>query len=92
MVRLAIHRQGWGPESLSAEDAMNMSKGYISRVLNGEKPLTIPFLLCLPADVQEAVVAAWAQRKGLIVLKAISENVTLHGVVASALAKVFGRQ
>jgi hypothetical protein len=57
VLRACVHEKGWTLDALEA--AMNgraggrgFDKSFISRVLNGERPLTLSFLLALPDDVE----------------------------------------
>lgn len=91
LVNKAVEKTGWSPTSL--ESAMDKDKAYVSRVLNGEKPLSLGFIQSLPADVEATYAALYAEAHGYIVVEPVSREVAignlvsgLMGVLAEAIA------
>jgi hypothetical protein len=66
-VRRAVSEEGWGPVSLSAH--LGHDKSYVSRVLNGESPLNVSFILKLPKPVLRRIAKAWAEYYGYVVIE-----------------------
>jgi hypothetical protein len=69
LLRTCVHERAGRYDALEAE--MNRArrrpgfdKSYICRVLNGERPLTLPFLLALPDDVEALFEAKRAESLG----------------------------
>lgn len=57
---------GWTLDALSAH--MRKDKAHISRVFNGEKSLTLEFLIALPEELQARFAALYAEAFGLVVV------------------------
>jgi hypothetical protein len=70
LLRTAVHDTGWTLEALEA--AMKIDKSLISRVLNGERPLTLKFLVALPDDVEARYEQLRAEAFGLIVVQPVT--------------------
>jgi transcriptional regulator with XRE-family HTH domain len=62
----ALDVTGWNQEALAAH--MGKDKAHISRVLSGEKPMSLAFLGALPDDVEAVVVGYYAESFGLVVV------------------------
>lgn len=65
-INRAMAQTGWTKESLAA--AMGKDQSYVTRVLNGDKPLNLAFLRELPDDLEAVVSALYAESFGLIVV------------------------
>lgn len=89
-VRKAVYDTGWGPDSLSAPEAMDRDKGNISRVLNGERPLSIDFILALPKDVQAEFSALYAKHHGWLVVRPVSPDQAVQNLVSGLLGVLAG--
>lgn len=57
---------GWTLDALSAH--MRKDKAHISRVFNGEKPLTLAFLIALPDDVEAEFHSRSSEEFGRVVV------------------------
>jgi hypothetical protein len=82
-VVLAVRDTGWGVESLASH--MERDKSYISRVLNGEKPLGLVFLLALPKDVQAKVAESYARHWNFLVVRPVSPELAVQHLVSGLL-------
>ncbi len=87
LLRTCVHDKGWTLEALAAE--MSIDKSLISRVLNGERPLTLTFLLALPDEVEALFEARRAETFGLIVVEPASGDQAVRNLV-SGLFGVLG--
>lgn len=58
---------GWTFAALEAH--MGKDKSYIHAVLNGDKPLSLAFMLALPDDLEAFMAACYAESFGRIVVK-----------------------
>lgn len=70
LLRKAIHDRRWTLDALAA--AMKKDKSLISRVLNGERPLTLDFQCALPDDVEALWHQSCAEGFGLIVVEPLN--------------------
>jgi hypothetical protein len=70
LVNEACLKADIGPEKLAID--MEMTKGYISNVLRGEKNLTVPFLYLLPGHVKEHLATLYLESRGYVVAKPVS--------------------
>jgi hypothetical protein len=68
LLRRAVAECGWTLDALQAE--MRKNKAYIHRVLHGDKPLTLTFLIALPDEVEARYAHLRAEHFGLIVVSA----------------------
>jgi hypothetical protein len=75
-------------ESLSA--AMGRDKAYISRVLHGEKPMTLLFITELPDDLEALYEQRRAEHFGRIVVEPLSGVDAQRAFVAGALGLMSG--
>lgn len=88
-VRQACRDTGWIPEKLAI--AMERNKSYISRVLNGEKPLGLPFILSLPDDAQAAFVTLYANHLGLLVAPPVSPDMAVQNLFTGLMGLLASR-
>ena len=72
LLRKAVHDCRWTLDALAAH--MHIDKGYISRVMNGEKPLTLVFEVGLPDDVEARYKQYRAESLGLIVVEQMDDD------------------
>lgn len=89
IVVVACNRAGIGPEKLALE--MECHKSYPSRVLRGEKPLTLPFLLRLPEGVKDAFAQLYAESRGFVVVRQVPFEVAM-GNLLSGLFSVLAQR
>ncbi len=87
MLRTAVQETGWTLDALEAE--MKLDKSLISRVLNGERPMTLKFLTTLPDDVEARFEQKRAESFGLIVVAPVSGDDAVRHLV-SGIFGVFG--
>lgn len=66
LLRQAVADTGWTLDALAAD--MHIDKAHISRVLNGEKRLTLEFVVALPDDVEALFEKRRAEHFGHIVV------------------------
>lgn len=66
MLRQAISDSNWTLDALAVET--HTDKGYLWRMLNGEKPLGAKFLVALPDEVESIFARLYAESFGLIVV------------------------
>jgi transcriptional regulator with XRE-family HTH domain len=83
VLRTCVHERGWTLDALEAE--MDVDKSLISRVLNGERPLTLPFLLALPDDVEALYEQRRAEAFGLIVVAPVNGEQAVRNLVSGLL-------
>lgn len=72
LLRKAASDRRWTLDALAAE--MGKDKSYISRVFNGEKPLTLEFVVGLPSDVEATYYQYRAEAFGLVVVEPCDEE------------------
>lgn len=80
LLRGCVHDTGWTLEALAAE--MAIDKSQISRVLNGERPATLAFLLRLPDDVEALFEQRRAEGFGLIVVAPVTGDQAVRNLVS----------
>lgn len=72
----------WTHEALAAY--MGLSRSYVSRVLSGEKPLSLEFIYALPDDVQCGFHAVRLEAFGAVAIEPVSGDEAVRQL-ASAL-------
>ena len=72
LLRKAINDRGWSLEALAAH--MGIDRAHVSRVLLGEKSLTLAFEVALPDDVEALYKQYRAESFGLIVVEQCDEE------------------
>lgn len=82
LLRRCIHDTGWTLDALGAE--MDLDKSLISRVLNGERPMTLRFLVALPDDVEALFEQRRAESFGLIVVAPVSGEQAVKNFISGA--------
>lgn len=80
LIRRALQETGWSQDAVAVE--MAKDKGYVSRVLSGEKPLSASFVLALPEDVQSHVARRYAESFGLIVVEPVRGDEAVRQLVS----------
>jgi len=83
LIRQAMDRTGWTQEALALE--MAKDKGYVSKVLSGEKPLGGTFLRSLPHDLEAVFAGLYAETFGLIVVSPVSGDLAVRNFVSGLL-------
>lgn len=90
VLRACIHERRWTYDALEAEmnrraGGSGFDKSYICRVLNGERPLTLPFLLALPDDVEALFEAKRAESFGAIVVEPVRGEDAVRNLVSGLI-------
>jgi hypothetical protein len=85
LLRQCVHDTGWTLEAL--ESAMRMNKSLIWRVLNGDRALTLRFLVKLPKDVEALFNQRRAEGSGLLCV-APPENE--HQAMRNLMSGIYG--
>jgi transcriptional regulator with XRE-family HTH domain len=80
LLRKCASDLGWTGDALAAH--MGKDKSYISRVLNGEKPMTLEFLIALPDDLEAAWHSASAESFGRLVVEPVSGDLAVRNLVS----------
>jgi len=80
LLRRCVADTSWTLEALQTE--MGLDKSQISRVLNGERPLTLPFLLLLPDDLEALFEQRRAEGFGLIVVPPVHGEQAVRNLVS----------
>lgn len=88
MLRTSVQETGWTLDALAVE--MGIDKSLISRVLNGERPMTLTFLIGLPDDIEAAFERKRAESFGLIVVQPAADGQQAIQHLVSGLFGVFG--
>jgi transcriptional regulator with XRE-family HTH domain len=83
LLRVCVQDAGWTLDALEAE--MKLDKSLISRVLNGERPLTLRFLLALPDDIESRFEQLRAEQFGHIVVAPVSGADAIRNLVSGLI-------
>lgn len=83
-LRLAVIESGWTLDALERQMGRPFYKSGISRVLNGERPLTQKFIDALPDDIEALSEKRRAQARGFLVIEQVDEQ-TAHEYLATGL-------
>lgn len=89
LLRQAVSNSSWTLDALEAH--MRKDKSYISRVLNGEKPLTLAFIVALPDDIEAAWERKRAEHFGLIVVERTSGDDAVRSLVSGLIGVLTDR-
>lgn len=93
LLRRCVQEKGWTYDALAAamseRTAGHFDKSQICRVLNGERPLTLVFLLALPDDVEALFESKRAEAFGMIVVPPVHGDDAVRNLV-SGLVGVLG--
>lgn len=89
LLRQAVQERGWTLDALAA--AMGKDRAYIGKVLNGDKPFTLEFLVALPDDVEARYEHLRAEHFGLIVVQPLEGADAHRAFVAGFLGMVAPR-
>jgi hypothetical protein len=79
----AMSETGWGVDSLA--EYMERDKSYISRVLSGDKPLGLIFILGMPEDMQAKFSELYAKHWGYLVVRPVSPDVAIQHLVSGLI-------
>lgn len=90
LLRTAVHDCGWTLDALAAH--MHRDKSLVSRVLNGERPMTLSFLVALPNDVEALYESRRAEHFGLIVVAPLHGPDAVKAFVGGLLGVLTDRQ
>jgi len=90
LIVAACKKADVGPEKLAVE--MECDPSYPSRVLRGEKPLTLTFLHRLPDDVKDAFGALYAESRGFLVVKPVPFDVAMHSLLSGLFSVLAHRE
>lgn len=88
-MRQAVSDCGYTLDALEA--AMGKGRAYIHKVLNGEKPVSLEFIIALPDDVEARYEQLRAKALGLIVVKPSSGDAAIENLV-SGLCGLLGKK
>lgn len=80
LVKRAYLEEGYSQSSLAA--AMGKNEGYVSKVLNAEKPLGASFLEALPVDVDTKFAELHAKARGLFVVSPVGGEEAMQQFIA----------
>ena len=64
----AIEDSPWAGRTEALATAMDIDRGYLSKVRSKDKPLNLKILRALPDDIEAIFAAKWAEAFGLIVV------------------------
>lgn len=95
LLRKSIEERGWTLEALAAhmQEATGKpgyDKSLISRVLSGERPLTLTFLVALPDDVESLYEAKRAEHFGHVVVAPLGGVDAVKALVAGLVGLMAG--
>lgn len=84
LLRQSVAECGYTLDSLSA--AMDdIDKGYLHRLLNGEKPLTLERLPAFPDDVEALFAEKYAEARGRIVVTPVTQEQAVRHLVSGLM-------
>ena len=87
LLRKAVQSAGFTLEALASAMGRDLSyKGYISRVMNGEKPYTLEFEADLPDDVLKHYRQFQAESHGYVVVEEVDEDTARRHLAAGFLS------
>lgn len=88
ILRGCVQQCGWTLDALEAE--MRIDKSLISRILNGERPVTLKFVIALPDDIEALYMQRRAESFGLIVVAPLTGVDAQRAFVAGAIGLMAG--
>lgn len=89
-IRRAISDCGYTLDALEA--VMGKGRAYIGKVLAGDKPASLAFLVLLPYDVQSRLVELRGPTYGLIVVRPVTGHDAVRQFVAGLVGLLTGKQ
>lgn len=89
LLRQVLAKSDWTLDALEAH--MRKHKSYISRVLNGEKPMTLDFIVALPDEIEAAWEAKRAEHFGLVVVNRVSGDDAIRSLVSGLVGVLTDR-
>lgn len=89
IVRGVVTERDWSLDALKAE-MDGKDRSYINKVLNGDKPMSVAFLLELPTDVQAEVATRWARAHGRIVVEQVTREIAIGHLVSGLMGVLAG--
>lgn len=89
-LRQSVSECGWTLDALEAH--MGRDKSLISRVLNGERPLTLEFKVALPDDVEARWSSKQAEHFGHVVVMPLAGADAMKALVAGLVGVLAGQQ
>lgn len=81
----AIEASSWNGKTEALAVAMDIDRGYLSKVRSKEKPLNLKMLRSLPDDVEAIFAQKWAEAFGFIVVAPLHGHDAVRSFVAGAL-------
>lgn len=91
LLRTAVQDCGWTFDALEAFMGKGYDKSLISRVLNGERPLTLKFLVALPNDIEALYEKRRAEQFGAVVVEPLSGIEAQRAFVAGFMGLLSSR-
>lgn len=82
LLRTCVQDRGWTLEALERFMGKGFDKSLISRVLNGERPLTLKFVVALPDDIEALYAQRRAEAFGLIVVEPVYGDAAVKSLVS----------
>lgn len=89
LLRRCVADTSWTLDALEAH--MGLDKSQISRVLNGERALTLAFLLGLPDDLEALFSQRYAEGFGLIVVPPVQGDEAVRQLVGGLVGVLSAR-
>lgn len=80
LLRDAIDGSGWKHDAVAS--ALGVDAPYLSKMLAGEKTITLRHLAALPDDVKARFASSAAERLGFIVVKPVQGPEAIKGLVS----------
>lgn len=88
LMRRAVADCGYTLDAL--ETAMGKGRAYIHRVLQGDAPMTLEFITCLPDDVEARYEQLRAEHFGLIVVQPVEGDQAVRNLVSGLFGVLRG--
>jgi len=91
LLRASATELGWTEEALAVHVKGDPKyRGYVHRVLSGERPLRLAFFVALPEELQALVHARRAAQLGHLVAPPIDDHEAARGMVLAGLCALIG--
>lgn len=88
-IRRAISDCGYTLDAL--EVVMGKGRAYIGKVLAGDKPMSLAFLVLLPYDVQARLVELRGPQYGLVVVRPVQGHEAIRQFVGGLIGLLTGK-
>jgi hypothetical protein len=91
LLRACATELGWTEEALAVHiKGDSKYRAYVHRVLSGEKPLSLTFLVALPEELQALVHARRAEQLGHLVVPPVNDHEAARRMVITGLCALIG--